>query len=103
MDADTPEKPELTEEDIDRMPVAMVRTLLRRAFAKKGKPRSEQGKGAEDSAEKEREDLADLHAEHKGKGPDIPVTDDDLPEALKGQDDDEDSEDEEVPAKKRGK
>jgi hypothetical protein len=89
--------------DIDDLPPKVLRKMLRQLMAKKGKPRSEQGEKAEDDAEKEREDLADLHAEHKGKGPDIPVTDDDLPEALKGQDDDEDSEDEEVPAKKRGK
>lgn len=89
--------------DIDDLPPKVLRKMLRQLMAKKGKPRSEQGEEAEDAAEKEREDLADLHAEHKGKGPDIPVTDDDLPEALKSDDDDEDSESEEVPAKKRGK
>jgi hypothetical protein len=89
--------------DIDDLPPKVLRKMLRQLMAKKGKPRSEQGEEAEDAAEKEREDLADLHAEHKGKGPDIPVTDDDLPEALKDDDDDEDSESEDVPAKKRGK
>jgi hypothetical protein len=89
--------------DIDDLPPKVLRKMLRQLMAKKGKPRSEQGEEAEDAAEKEREDLADLHAEHKGKGPDIPVTDDDLPEALKSEDDDADSESEDVPAKKRGK
>lgn len=80
MDAETPE---LCEEDIDHLPVAVVRKMLRRMMAKKDKSRSELGEEAEDEAENEREDLADLHAEHKGEGPEIPVTDDDLPESLR--------------------
>jgi hypothetical protein len=49
-------------------------------------------------AEIEREALADLHAEHKGKGPEIPVTDEDLPESLRG-----DSEEEDTKKKDSGK
>jgi hypothetical protein len=52
----------------------------------------------EDKAEDEREALADLHAEHKGKGPEIPVTDEDLPESLRG-----DSEEEDTKKKDSGK
>lgn len=89
--------------DIDDLPPKVLRKMLRQLLAKNGKPRSEQGDDAEDAAEKEREDLADLHAEHKGKGPEIPVTDEDLPEIPKSDDDDEDSESEDAPAKKRGK
>ena len=59
--------------------------------------RAEQGEDEEEDADKEREDLADLHAEHKGKGPDIPVTEDDLPESLRG------DSGEEKPAKKDSK
>jgi hypothetical protein len=91
------EKPELSEEDIDHLPVAVVRKMLRRMMAKKDKSRSELGEEAEDDAENEREDLADLHAEHKGKGPEIPVTDDDLPESLRA------DSDEAKPAKKDSK
>lgn len=86
--------------DIDDLPPKVLRKMLRQLMAKKGKPRSEQGEEAEDKAEEEREDLADLHAEHKGKGPDIPVTDDDLPESLKSDSEDEESEEEEAPPKK---
>lgn len=38
----------------------------------------------EDDADDEREALADLHAEKSGRPPEIPVTDEDLPEPLRG-------------------
>lgn len=84
--------------ELDDLPPKMLRKMLRQLLAKKNKSRSEQGDDAEDKADDEREDLADLHAEHKGKGPDIPVTDEDLPESLRG-----DSEEEEEPKKKDSK
>lgn len=83
------------EMDIDDLPPKVLRKMLRQLMKKNGKPRSEMGEEEEDKADDEREALADLHAEHKGKGPDIPVTDDDLPESLRG-----DSEEEEP--KKKG-
>jgi hypothetical protein len=83
------------EMDIDDLPPKVLRKMLRQMMAKKNKPRSEMEDGEEDKAEDEREALADLHAEHKGKGPEIPVTDEDLPESLRG-----DSEEEEP--KKKG-
>lgn len=85
--------PELDVDDaIDSMPKALrapFRKFLKKIMAKSGKPRSEQGDDAEDKAEDEREALADLHEEHTGKGPDIPVTDDDLPESLRGDSEEE--------------
>lgn len=86
------------EMDIDDLPPKVLRKMLRQMMAKKGKSRSEIEKiegSEEDKADDERQALADLHAEHKGKGPEIPVTDDDLPESLRG-----DSEEEEP--KKKG-
>jgi len=89
------------DEAIDSMPKALrgsFRKFLKKIMAKSGKPRSEQGEEEEDEADDEREALADLHEEHTGKGPDIPVTDEDLPESLRG-----DSEEEEEPKKKDSK
>lgn len=86
------------EMDIDDLPPKVLRKMLRQMMAKKGKSRSEIEKiegSEEDEADDERQALADLHAEHKGKGPEIPVTDEDLPESLRG-----DSEEEEP--KKKG-
>lgn len=79
------------EMDIDDLPPKVLRKMLRQMMAKKGKPRSEQGSDEEDKADDEREALADLHAEHKGKGPEIPVTDEDLPESLRGDSEEEDT------------
>lgn len=75
--------------DIDDLPPKVLRKMLRQLMAKKNKPRSEQGDDEEEKAEEEREDLADLHEEHTGKGPDIPVTDEDLPESLRGDSEEE--------------
>lgn len=77
------------EMDIDDLPPKVLRKMLRQMMAKRGKPRSEMEDDSEDKAEDEREALADLHAEHKGKGPEIPVTDDDLPESLRGDSEEE--------------
>ena len=99
MDVEREDAPELdVDEAIDSMPKVLrapFRKYLKKIMAKAGKPRSEMEDDDEDKAEDEREALADLHAEHKGKGPELPVTDEDLPESLRG-----DSEEEEP--KKKG-
>lgn len=75
--------------ELDDLPPKMLRKMLRQLLAKKNKPRSEQGEEKEEEADDEREALADLHEEHTGKGPDIPVTDEDLPESLRGDSEEE--------------
>jgi hypothetical protein len=86
------------------MPKALrgpFRKFLKKVMAKSGKPRSERDEDEEDAAENEREDLADLHAEHTGKAPAIEVTDEDLPESLRG-DSEEEEADEDLPESLRG-
>ncbi len=74
--------------DLEDLPPKALRKLIKSLLAKMGKPAS--GKDADD-ADDEREALADLHAEHKGKPPTIPVTDEDLP--FNVGDDEEDDDD----------
>lgn len=75
--------------DLEDLPPKALRKLIKSLLAKAGKPSS--GKDA-DSADDERKKLSDLHAEHKGKPPEIPVTDEDLP--FEAGDDEPDEEDE---------
>lgn len=72
--------------DIEDLPPKALRKLIRSMLAKSGKPT---GKKDDDKADEEREALSDLHEEHKGKAPKVPVTEDDLPF---GQDEEEDEE-----------
>lgn len=76
--------------DLEDLPPKALRKLIKSMLAKAGKAA---GKEANDKADEEREALADLHEEHKGKASPIPVLKDDLPPELEG-DDDEDSADE---------
>ena len=78
--------------DLDDLPPKALRKLIKSLLAKRGKPADD--KQAEES-DKEREDLADLHEEKKGKTEGVPATEDDMPFDL-GSDDgsDEDSSEE---------
>jgi hypothetical protein len=94
------------EVDIEDLPPKTLRKMLRALMLKaKGKPSKE---GA-DEADEERQKLADLHAEKKGKPPEIPVEKDDLPFETDDdeEDDEEDSESESetdgLPFKKKKK
>jgi hypothetical protein len=90
--------------DLEDLPPKALRKLIKSMLAKAGK--KPEGKDA-DSADDEREALADLHEQTSGKPAPIPVTKDDLPPELSQDDEDEESDDEdaddEKPAKKKGK
>lgn len=77
--------------DLDDLPPKALRKLIKSLLSKRGKPASD--KQVEDS-EKEREDLADLHAEKKGKTEGVPVTEDDMPFDLGSDDNGDDDSDE---------
>jgi hypothetical protein len=62
--------------DLEDLPPKALRKLIKSLLAKAGKPAS--SKDA-DEADDERKKLSDLHSEHKGKPPEIPVTEEDLP------------------------
>lgn len=84
--------------DLEDLPPKALRKLIKSMLAKKGKPNDD--KQSED-ADKEREQLADLHAEHKLNVPKQPVEKDDLPFELDPdaqEDDDASSETEEEKA-----
>jgi hypothetical protein len=84
--------------DIEDLPPKALRKLIRSMMAKVGKPRDAK---SDEDADEEREALADLKEETKGKAPKIPVIEDDLPPELRADEDDED----ETPkkAKRKGK
>lgn len=65
--------------DLEDLPPKALRKLIKSMIAKAGKPRDPKD---EDAADEEREALADLHAEKKGKPTPIEVTKDDLPPEL---------------------
>lgn len=96
--------------DLDDLPPKVLRKMLRQMMGKEAKSEEDNEKEIE-KADKEREDLADLHAQSRGGAPEIPVTKDDLPEhmqdVLGNEDEDEEKEEGEdseiVPAKKKGK
>lgn len=69
--------------DIDDLPPALVRKLLRRMVAKRLSDKDpEEAEKDEEDSEKERKKLADLHKEKKGTPPKMPVEEDDLPEGM---------------------
>lgn len=93
--------------DLEDLPPKALRKLIKSMLAKYGKPND--AKQSAD-ADKEREDLADLHEEKKGKTAGLPVTDEDMPFDLgsdSGPDDDEEdsqaSEPPVPPKNKKGK
>jgi hypothetical protein len=91
--------------DLEDLPPKALRKLIKSMLAKAGKKPSPQD---DDKADEEREALTDLHEQHKGKPTPIPVTEDDLPPELKGDDEAEDEADDKSgeaakPAKKKGK
>lgn len=86
--------------ELDDLPPKMLRKMLRQMMAKKSKKPGEIDDEDADKADDEREALSDLHASGKGKPPEIPVTEDDLPESLKGDSDEEDEKDQKQVAKK---
>jgi len=75
--------------DLEDLPPKALRKLIKSMLSKMGKHASEKDV---DEADDEREKLSDLHAEHKGKPPSIPVQDDDLPEFMKKDDNEDDDE-----------
>lgn len=82
--------------DLEDLPPKALRKLIKSMLAKMGSSASD--KDIED-ADEEREKLSDLHAEHKGRPPEIPVQKDDLPpDAKKHLDDDEDEEEVDEPS-----
>ena len=72
--------------DLEDLPPKALRKLIRQMLAKGCSPPSDEDT---DKADEERQQLSDMHAERKGKPPEIPVTDEDLPFET----DDSDSED----------
>lgn len=75
---------------IDKASVSSLRRMVRRLRAKRLSERDQEDMDQEDeAAEKERNKLADLHAEKKGAAPKQEVTDEDLPFEL-GDDGEED-------------
>lgn len=92
---------------VDKLSVKQMRDLIRQMSRKKDKSDEEKDKEIT-KADKEREDLASLHADARGAAPTIPVTKDDLPphmmDAMEDEEEEEeDDEEEELAAKKKGK
>jgi hypothetical protein len=90
---------------VGKLSVKQMRDLIRQMSRKKDKSDEEKDKEIA-KADKEREELSDLHASSRGAAPEIPVTKDDLPESMHEameSDDEESDEEEEVPAKKSKK
>lgn len=83
----------LTSKDIT---ASGLRKIIEAMMKKAGQPDDDE---ASEKKNDEREQLADLHEEHKGNVPKVPVTDEDLP----GVEDDEDEEEDKKakPGKKR--
>lgn len=90
--------------DLEDLPPKALRKLIKSMLSKMGKSVTD---ADVDKADDERQKLSDLHAEHKGKPPHIPVHDDDLPEFMTDDDKEDDSKDdspsEGVEAKKESK
>ena len=91
--------------DLEDLPPKALRKLIKSMLAKAGK--KPEGKDA-DSADDEREALADLHEQTNGKPAPIPVTKDDLPPELSQEADAEEEAEQEQdtgkkPPKKKGK
>lgn len=84
--------------DLEDLPPKALRKLIKSLLMKRGKPNDDKEAAESD---KEREALADLHANHKGKGPSPDVEEDDLPPELVT-DDDEDEESEDDDAEESG-
>lgn len=83
--------------ELEDLPPKALRKMLRTILAK-GMKKSDEEKDADiEKADKERQELSDLHEEGSGKAPRIPVLEDDMPEGL--------GEEDEKPAKgkKKGK
>ena len=75
---------------LGRMDAPALREYIRCLLEKKGKPNdAKKSKESDD----EREALADLHEEKKGKSEGIPVTDEDMPFDLGSDDSEPDDED----------
>ena len=89
----------MDEKVLSQMNAPALREYIRSLLAKRGKPRSDK---ESKEADKEREDLADLHEETKGKTAGVPVTDEDMSFDLGGDEesdgDEEDSQASEPPA-----
>lgn len=86
--------------DLDDLPPKVLRKMLRQMIGKKGKSDEEKDKEI-DKADKEREDLAAMHAQSRGGAPEIPVTKDDIPEHMReamGEEKEEEEEDDEEQA-----
>lgn len=89
--------------DLDDLPPKVLRKMLRQMIGKKGKSDEEKDKEI-DKADKEREDLASMHAQSRGGAPEIPVTKDDIPEHMRevmGEEEEEEEDDEEEAVAKK--
>lgn len=82
----------LDDEEIDQLPVGMLRKYVRRLKAKRLSERDEEEMEKDEAeAEKERKKLADSYEEKKGKAPKQEVTDEDLPFEIGGEESSEES------------
>lgn len=68
--------------ELEDLPPKALRKMVRALLTRGSKPSDEEKEDEDEKADKERQDLADLHAEGSGSPPEIPVLDDDLPEGV---------------------
>lgn len=88
---------------VGKLSVKQMRDIIRQMSRKKSKSDEEKEKEI-DKADKEREDLASMHAQSRGGAPEIPVTKDDIPEHMReamGEEDEEEEDDEEEAVAKK--
>lgn len=93
----------MDERVLSRMDAPALREYIRTLLEKKDKPND---KKQSDESDKEREALADLHEEKKGKSAGVPVLKEDLPFDLGGDEESEDEDDSQAstePPKKKKK
>lgn len=76
--------------DLEDLPPKALRKLIRQMLSKGCKAPSSATDEDTDKVDDERQKLSDMHAERKGKPPEIPVSEDDLPFEMDEQDESED-------------
>lgn len=77
--------------DLEDLPPKALRKLIRQMLAKGCKVQPDDKDT--DKLDDERQKLSDMHAERKGKPPEIPVTEDDMPFEMDSSEDSEDDSD----------
>lgn len=71
----------LDDDDVAKLPASVLKKMVRALRAKRLSER-EASEAEDKQSEEEREKLASLHEEQKGKSPKVPVSKDDLPDVL---------------------